>query len=113
MAAVAGRPHPEARAPEHGCSSRTDALWFFQRCVIVCVQINSNFALQGRKRPDDFRRGRLHAEAGKAVCAFSCQEALPAAAAARTAPSLCSACAIDCCTYAQHMHVRSCDRTLL
>ena len=49
-----------------------------------CVQINSNFALQGRKRPDDFRRGKLHAEGGEAVCALSCQAALLAALAARS-----------------------------
>jgi hypothetical protein len=27
--------------------------------VFVVVQINSNYALQGRKRPDDFRRGEI------------------------------------------------------
>jgi hypothetical protein len=26
-------------------------------CIACAVQINSNYALQGRKRPDDFRRG--------------------------------------------------------
>lgn len=37
--------------------SKPKGLCCVMPCAGPCLQINANFAMQGRKRPDDFRGG--------------------------------------------------------